>query len=362
MLPDPTAAVTPLTCQDGHVDGSDPAASAQLSPRSHLRQQLKLTPVEETAAHVGLFRWRASEAFLRLDGTPYFDGSYDKALANVCIPPAKQVEVLCLGPRDVAAWMGIRTAEIDEQLLLALKRSTAADSSSPDCSPSHPSPNCSPSPSHPRQVVIVGAGLDTRPWRLPLGGPGRCRVVELDSGAVERVKLAVLGAAGEGAGAVGEERGREEGGAEAAAGGRAAVLRLTQCERVFAPVDLAQREQVLSALSASGHDPARPAVFLLEGLIGYLTPAQGAQLLSALRCRAAPGSTLLMSAPPTQEMREEAEARGRPLRHVTFEKAEETMARARAAGWVTRLLSAAELGIKYGVPSNRFGLIVGTAE
>ena len=41
------------------------------------------------------------------------------------------------------------------------------------------------------QVVILGAGLDARAWRLPW--PAGTRVFEVDSGSVEATKIGVLG-------------------------------------------------------------------------------------------------------------------------------------------------------------------------
>ncbi len=182
--------------------------------------------------------------------------------------------------------------------------------------------------------------------------------------------------------------------------------------------------QALASLAAAGHQPSRPSVFVLEGLIGYLTREAGNRLLAGLRGLAAPGSLLLMTAPPTAAWRDELAARGTKLHHVTFETGQETAERwvgvkareglargpgavkvlkhhilqmfwrgtgsparpfavhlschvprtasfhtrafptcrrARAAGWATVLLGAEELGRKYGQEDNRFELIVGVA-
>jgi methyltransferase (TIGR00027 family) len=64
--------------------------------------------------------------------------------------------------------MAVRTAEIDVQALGVI-------ASLPEV----------------RQVVILGAGLDPRAWRLPW--PAGTHVFEVDSGSVEAVKLLVLG-------------------------------------------------------------------------------------------------------------------------------------------------------------------------
>ncbi|GIM01511.1 hypothetical protein Vretimale_6265, partial [Volvox reticuliferus] len=232
-----------------------------------------------------------------------------------------------------------------------------------------------------RQVVLLGAGLDVRAWRLPpllsaatvleaaaatgdrpgknAGGGdvsdssetferkhldcgrksdyrGQAVVFyEVDSGTVERLKVEILG--------------------------QPAAVATGLCRRVFLTADLGgPPEQTLHALATAGHDALRPSVFVLEGLIGYLTTAGGNGLLAALRSIAAPGSLLLLSAPPSPSWRDQLAAQGIRLHHVTYEDAEETRHRTQAAGWTAKLLTASDLGQKYGVPDNRFELIVGS--
>ncbi|QKW24535.1 SAM-dependent methyltransferase [Kitasatospora sp. NA04385] len=111
-----------------------------------------------------------------------------------------------------------------------------------------------------RQVVLLGAGLDSRAHRLPW--PTGTTVWELDRPEVLGFKQRVL----------------DDIGAVPLAGRRTV------------PVDL--RADWTGALTAAGLDPARPVAWLAEGLFPYL-PAEGElAVVTALDGLSAPGSTL----------------------------------------------------------------------
>ncbi|MEU8543965.1 class I SAM-dependent methyltransferase [Streptomyces sp. NPDC048717] len=94
-----------------------------------------------------------------------------------------------------------------------------------------------------RQVVLLGAGLDTRAFRLDL--PSDCVVFEVDRAGVLAFKQRVL--------------------TDLAAAPRT--------RRVPVPVDL--RGDWATALTSIGFDPAVPSVWLAEGLLFYLpSPAE----------------------------------------------------------------------------------------
>ncbi|MFJ4802767.1 class I SAM-dependent methyltransferase [Streptomyces murinus] len=117
------------------------------------------------------------------------------------------------------------------------------------------------------QLVILGAGLDTRAWRLPeLAGTD---VWEVDHPASQRDKRARL------AEAVPEPP---------------TVARSVR----FTPVDFAV-DDLGAALDAAGHDPAAPTTWLWEGVVPYLTRDQVRATLTALTARTAPGSTLVVN-------------------------------------------------------------------
>ena len=85
-----------------------------------------------------------------------------------------------------------RTAEIDVQAISAIKSTPTLRQVGPWCGLGAlpwqllVTANCII-----RQVVILGAGLDARAWRLPW--PAGTRVFEVDSGSVEATKIGILG-------------------------------------------------------------------------------------------------------------------------------------------------------------------------
>ncbi|MEW1910936.1 class I SAM-dependent methyltransferase [Kitasatospora sp. NPDC085895] len=99
-----------------------------------------------------------------------------------------------------------------------------------------------------RQVVLLGAGMDSRAFRTDW--PEGTRLFEVDTAAPLDFKAAVLH--------------RER-----------AVAR---CRRITVAVDL--REDWPGALAAAGHDPALPTVWIAEGLLIYL-PEEAVELLLA---------------------------------------------------------------------------------
>src|SRR5581483_2300878 len=113
-----------------------------------------------------------------------------------------------------------------------------------------------------RQLVIVGAGLDRRPWRL--GGLEDTEVFSVDHPA-----------------------------SQADCRRRAGGLDLAARRVELVPVDLAS-EPLDGAHSAAGHDPSAPTTWLWEGVVPYLTEGQVQSTLSALTERSAAGSTLVV--------------------------------------------------------------------
>ncbi|GAB2857379.1 class I SAM-dependent methyltransferase [Actinoallomurus bryophytorum] len=111
-----------------------------------------------------------------------------------------------------------------------------------------------------RQVVLLGAGLDTRAYRLDW--PPGCTVFEVDQEDVLAFKDRVL-----------------------------AGLRATpKAERVTIGADL--RLEWAKALTGAGFDPAAPAAWLAEGLLLYLPRAAERALIEAVDGLSAAGSAL----------------------------------------------------------------------
>lgn len=114
------------------------------------------------------------------------------------------------------------------------------------------------------QLVILGAGLDTRAWRLT--DLARTDVWEVDHPASQQDKQARLPA------------------------GQAAAARSVR----FTPVDFAV-DDLGTALDAAGHDPSTPTTWLWEGVVPYLTRGEVRATVAALAARSAPSSALVVN-------------------------------------------------------------------
>jgi methyltransferase (TIGR00027 family) len=132
----------------------------------------------------------------------------------------------------------IRTAYLDERLL---------DAARAGC----------------RQVAVLGAGLDTRAFRL--AWPDGVRLFELDTSEVLDFKDRVLGAVGA----------------------------APACERIALEVDL--RGGWPATLRTAGLRDADPVAWLVEGLLTYFEPAEVERLMDELGALSAPGSRLVMA-------------------------------------------------------------------
>jgi methyltransferase (TIGR00027 family) len=124
-----------------------------------------------------------------------------------------------------------------------------------------------------RQVVILGAGLDTRAFRLPWPAGSRC--FELDLPPVLAFKAGVL----------------------AGAGARAA------CDRVAIPADLLADDWPRLLLDA-GFRPDEPTVWIAEGLLIYFSQAENDRFLDQIGALTGPGHRLAIT----------SSRRDRPLR------------------------------------------------
>jgi methyltransferase (TIGR00027 family) len=176
-----------------------------------------------------------------------------------------------------------------------------------------------------RQVVILGAGLDARAFRL--AWPEGLRLYELDMPGVLGFKERVIE----------QERWRPA------------------CERVVVPVDLSEDWE--SPLKNAGLDASAPVVWIAEGLLAYLPAAAsdrliaGAAQLSPLRSRF--GLTLA-SARRLEEWRRahpEGSESGQDYvalwRSANAERAVEWLA---ASGWRAQVFDVAERSAAYGRP------------
>lgn len=113
------------------------------------------------------------------------------------------------------------------------------------------------------QMVIVGAGLDTRSWRMP--ELSKVDVFEVDHPATQQDKCTRLG-------------------------DRQPLARSVR----FVPVDF-RRDELGRALECAGHRDDLPTMWLWEGVVVYLRPAEAATTLAAMGARSAAGSRLVIN-------------------------------------------------------------------
>jgi methyltransferase (TIGR00027 family) len=165
-----------------------------------------------------------------------------------------------------------------------------------------------------RQVVLLGAGLDTRAFRLPW--PDGCVVFEVDRAPVLEHKARVL----------------------------AAAEALPRCERRTAAADL--REDWAEALHDVDFDRGRPAAWLLEGLLFYLPGDEVTRLLDAVSAMAPPRSQLgfdvvnaaILTSPYTKPWVEMQAAAGAPW----LSTMEDPVGFLAERGWTARLTQAGQ--------------------
>jgi methyltransferase (TIGR00027 family) len=168
-----------------------------------------LPPVSVTGVGVAALRAIESERSDRLFGDPFAAGLVRAASAG------ERLRDPALGHRPIAQWVAVRTRFLDDILV---------DATAQGC----------------RQVAILGAGLDTRAFRMEW--PGSTRLWELDLPDVLAFKDRVIAAEG---------------------------WRPT-CERQSLPLDLSEDWGQL--LLNAGFDPDAGVAWVAEGLLAYLTP------------------------------------------------------------------------------------------
>lgn len=112
------------------------------------------------------------------------------------------------------------------------------------------------------QTVILGAGLDTRAYRLPW--PAGARVIEIDHANVLEFKESVM----------------------------AGLAAKPTCELITVATDLSRPWREL--LLAAGFDRQQPATWVLEGLLPYLDSAAQLALLEEVAALSASGSRVVI--------------------------------------------------------------------
>ncbi|MBP2704197.1 class I SAM-dependent methyltransferase [Microbispora sp. RL4-1S] len=171
-----------------------------------------------------------------------------------------------------------------------------------------------------RQVVLLGAGMDSRAFRMDW--PAGTRLFEIDTAEPLGFKASVL---------------RQE---------RA----VPRCERITVPVDL--REDWPGALAAAGHDPAQPTVWIAEGLLVYLPEDAVQSLLEQVGALSAAGSRMgltLASRGVVERFRADA-APASPASMWVSEMPEDPVGWLDGLGWEAETFTLRERAEAYGRP------------
>ncbi|MDX3662261.1 SAM-dependent methyltransferase [Streptomyces sp. ID05-26A] len=170
-----------------------------------------------------------------------------------------------------------------------------------------------------RQVVTLAAGVDGRTTRLPC--PPGTRWYELDLPDMTEFKTALVARSG-----------------------------LTPaCERIGVAADLTS--DWTNPLRAAGFDEEQPTAWLVEGVLMYLTPAQGDALLAEVTALSAPGSHLLLEHLQVSMLGEQgAQVRADLGKHgVVFTAARDDLADwLGAAGWQASVHAGVDPAIGHG--------------
>ena len=117
------------------------------------------------------------------------------------------------------------------------------------------------------QFVIIGAGYDSRPYRLE--GIGKARVFEIDLEETQAAKKRII----------------------------QNIFGNLPSHVAYLPLDITAGN-LYSSLIESGFDESKPALFIMEGLLCYLPPEIVLQLLRNIGQNAAPGSSILFDTIP----------------------------------------------------------------
>src|SRR4051794_36263339 len=135
------------------------------------------------------------------------------------------------------------------------------------------------------QIVILGAGLDGRAWRMDeLAGAELFEVDHPDSQADKQDRAAALGE--------------------------------PVAHRHLVPVDF-RTDDLDRALAAAGHDGTTPTTWIWEGVVAYLTPAEVEASAAVIAGRSAPGSRLVVNYQTPMRRAAAARAFARALMFVT---------------------------------------------
>lgn len=178
-------------------------------------------------------------------------GRYTDPTALTLLPPEGRTQVAHFKTGEIPHGLAARMkhAHLDRLTKVMVARTVAIDEAIREAAHA--------------QLVILGAGLDGRAWRMP--ELRDVTVFEVDHPDSQRAK-------------------RE----------RVASLKQTAREVRFVPVDF-ERDKLDDALKAAGHDPSKPTTWIWEGVVMYLTAASIEATMTVVAQRSAPGSRLTIN-------------------------------------------------------------------
>jgi methyltransferase (TIGR00027 family) len=269
-----------FAARSSSVDGGDHDGGAPVSGFERLARMAAAARARESGRSDRLFHDPLAAALAGSDGEPAL------AALLATLP----------GGDEVQSPLGVRTRFFDELIARALELPSL------------------------RQVVLLGAGMDARAFRLPW--PDGARLFELDHPSVLEAKAAALSAAGA----------------------------QPRCERVAVGAALAR--PWAAALQSAGFDAARPSLWLLEGLLVYLAPEEVHAMLTQVAALAASGSVLgvdlvaaaTLAQPEVAPALDRFARDGTPWRFGTDEP-ERLLA---LYGWSARALQVRDVAARYG--------------
>jgi len=180
--------------------------------------------------------------------TPVADFSDPTAMTMLSAEQRAEVERIRQGPRPKQWRARIRYEHLTKESQMMVARTVTIDAALRNATPP--------------QVVILGAGLDGRAWRMR--ELVTSRVFEVDHPDSQQLKLQRVGS-----------------------------LVLQAREVRFVPVDFRSGD-LAQALEAAGHDPSVPTAWLWEGVVMYLRRSEIEAILRIVKDRSAPGSRLIV--------------------------------------------------------------------
>jgi O-methyltransferase involved in polyketide biosynthesis len=136
------------------------------------------------------------------------------------------------------------------------------------------------------QVVSVGCGVDTRPWRLAF--PPGVAWFDLDQQPVINLKGKLLAAAGA------EQHHHHQQQQQQVKEQQQYKFPL-KCSTYTALASDATSSSWLNDLTAAGFSRTLPTVWVAEGLLYYLTPQQGVQLFADIAVAGRPGACVVLA-------------------------------------------------------------------